>query len=149
MQMPTYAGVTAYDPNRDVFWFLGAYSFPPLYRYDPAGNGQWTEHGAAAVPIDIDGGGVVDPVHDLFIYVDARGSGKMFAFDLKNPDATSVELVCGGTTYAASAEIPAGTCDIRASFADGPMTPAGRVTIAAGGTSTVQCIASFQRCKAK
>lgn len=47
-------------------------------------------------PIDIDGAAIVDPVRDLLLYVDPRGSQKLFAFDLKDPDATSVELGMSG-----------------------------------------------------
>ena len=98
---PLTGALSAYDEKRDVFWFLGTYNVPPLRKYDPNGNGgkgAWSEHGEPAQPLDIDGAAIVDPQRDLLLHIDARGSNKLFAFDLANPDQKAVELAVSGDT---------------------------------------------------
>ena len=96
---PVTGAVSAYDSKRDVFWFLGAYYYPPLRRFDPnadGGQGAWTTHGEPVTPLEIDGGAVHDPVRDVLLYMDPLGSQKLYGFDLTAPDATSVELATTG-----------------------------------------------------
>ncbi|MEZ4223257.1 MAG: MYXO-CTERM sorting domain-containing protein [Polyangiaceae bacterium] len=94
---PATGALSAYDPKRDVFWYLSAYGASPLRKYDLK-VGAWSEHGSAADYVDIDGNAIYDPVHDLFLYVDARGSHELYAFDLANPSADGVKLATSGDT---------------------------------------------------
>jgi len=92
---PVTGAQSAYDGTRDVFWFLGAYSYPPLRRYDPNAD-AWTVHGDVVQPIEIDGAALHDPVHDAFLYLDPLGSQDLYAFDLADPDAPSIALAVEG-----------------------------------------------------
>jgi serine/threonine protein kinase len=62
-------------------------------------------------------------------------------------EASSVVLTCAGATYPPGT-VPAGTCDVTATFAEGPV-PAGQVTVPEGGRVTLTCLAAFQRCRAR
>jgi serine/threonine protein kinase len=64
-------------------------------------------------------------------------------------DATRVELVCGGAKYAPGSPVPAGSCTILAAFGTAAPAPAGTVSVPAGGSVSLSCSASFQRCRAK
>jgi hypothetical protein len=89
-----YAGVTGYDPARDAFWLLSAYT-RVFSRYDPVTD-AWTEYGAVDNSFEIDGAGVVDPVRDLFLFLDSRGSGKLYAIALEQPTSNLIELATEG-----------------------------------------------------
>ncbi len=64
-------------------------------------------------------------------------------------DATAVTLRCGGASYTPGSSVPAGACTIVATFGTAPATPAGTITVPAGGVVTLSCSSSFQRCRAK
>jgi hypothetical protein len=100
-----YEGATsAYDPNRDAFWVLPAYG-QRFAKYEPAANGgagKWTMYSQATITID--GASAVDPVHDLFVTVDARGTQRVIVRDLKNPGAAPVTVTTSGATAPQSSE---------------------------------------------
>lgn len=89
----TGTGATsAYDPNRDVFWYLPAYDVA-FAKYDPNANGgagQWTDY--VNFGIEIDGNAAIDPVRDLYVVVEGRSSNRTFALDLKNPNLPGIPL---------------------------------------------------------
>lgn len=89
-----YSGATGYDPTRDVFWLLSAYT-RVFSKYDP-GADVWSEYGAVDNSFEIDGAGVVDPVRDLFLFLDSRGSGKLYAIPLSDPTSDLIELATEG-----------------------------------------------------
>lgn len=92
-----YGGTTAYDAARGAFWLLSGYAHT-LSSWDPALD-AWTEHGAP-MPAnnEIDGAGVVDPVRDLYLFIDARGSGVLYAMPLAGPYDEWIELDATGDT---------------------------------------------------
>ena len=88
-----YGGTSAYDAKRDLFWLLSAYAHT-FASYDPTAD-EWADHGSPGNN-EIDGAGVIDPERDLYIFIDARGSGDMFAIPLDTPDADFVQLNVAG-----------------------------------------------------
>src|SRR5262249_39820882 len=93
----TLQGATsAYDPNRDVFWVLPAYD-QKFAKFDPdanGGSGAWTQY--STVSIEIDAASAIDPVHDLFVTVDGRGTHRVVVHDLTNPSAAPVTVTTTG-----------------------------------------------------
>jgi trimeric autotransporter adhesin len=93
----TLQGATsAYDAKRDVFWVLGAYD-QKFAKFDPdanGGTGAWTQYNN--VNIEIDAASAIDPVRDLFVTVDGRGSHRVRVLDLANPTAASVNVTTSG-----------------------------------------------------
>jgi len=59
-----------------------------------SGSGSWTEYGR--YNIDIDAVSAVDPVRDLFVTVDGRGTKTVRVKDLKNPTASAVTVKTAG-----------------------------------------------------
>lgn len=97
---------SAYDPNRDVFWVLPAYS-SRFMQYDPNANnggGQWTPH--SVFDIDIDAMSAIDPVRDIFVTLDSRGTQSVIVHDLKNPSARGVFVTTIGDKALESAQKP-------------------------------------------
>jgi hypothetical protein len=87
---------SAYDAKRDVFWVLGAYD-QKFAKFDPdanGGTGAWTQYNN--VNIEIDAVSAIDPVRDLFVTVDGRGSHRVRVLDLANPTAASVNVTTSG-----------------------------------------------------
>lgn len=92
-----YGGTTAYDGQRGLFWLLSGYAHT-LSSYDPALD-EWNELGAPnPANNEIDGAGVVDPVRDLYVYIDARGTGIVYAMPLAGPYDAWIELQTTGDT---------------------------------------------------
>jgi|GEM_PF-5291945 len=85
-----YAGATGYDEKRDVFWLLSAYT-RGFSKYDP-NTDAWSEYGTVDTPFEIDGAGLVDPERDLFLFLDSRGTGRLYAIPLADPSGGLVEL---------------------------------------------------------
>ncbi len=90
-----YDAPGAYDPTRDIFWQMYGYVYH-FASYDPSRD-EWTDHGSPGV-WEIDGAGKVDPVRDLFVFIDSRGTGRMFAIPLSAPTTPMVELTTTGDT---------------------------------------------------
>jgi len=90
-----YGGTTGYDAARDLFWLLSPYGLT-FSSYDPTED-TWQEYGTAG-SLEIDGAGVVDPVRDLYLFVDARGSGRVYAIPLTAPTSGLIELATSGDT---------------------------------------------------
>jgi MYXO-CTERM domain-containing protein len=88
-----YGGTSAYDAERDLFWLLSAY-IHSFASYDPVAD-EWTDYGSPG-GIEIDGAGVIDPVLDVYLFVDSRGSGGLYAIPLAAPDSDFVELSVEG-----------------------------------------------------
>jgi hypothetical protein len=89
---------TAYDPNRDVFWFLGPFN-NYFDSYDPnasSGAGAWTQY--QQFNIEIDAVADIDPTRDIFVVVEGRVKHVIYAFDLKNPTQPPVTLNTTGDT---------------------------------------------------
>lgn len=92
---PVTGATSAYDAARDVFWFLPTYS-QAFSQYDPNAD-QWHEFGDAQV-LEIDGAGVVDPIRDLYLFLDARGTERLYAIPLDAPNSGLIELSTTGNT---------------------------------------------------
>jgi len=76
---------SAYDPNRDVFWFLAPYR-NWFSKYDPNadnGAGAWTSF--QNYHVEIDAVAAIDPVRDLYVAIEGRETHRVIVFDLKNP----------------------------------------------------------------
>jgi hypothetical protein len=89
---------TAYDPNRDVFWFLGPFN-NYFDSYDPnanGGSGAWTQY--QQFNIEIDAVADIDPTRDLYVVVEGRVSHSLYVFDLKNPSQPPVKVQTSGDT---------------------------------------------------
>jgi hypothetical protein len=69
--------------------------------YDPVAD-EWTDYGSPG-GIEIDGAGVIDPERDLYLFIDARGSGGLFAIPLDASDSDFVELSVAGDVEIQSA----------------------------------------------
>jgi MYXO-CTERM domain-containing protein len=95
-----YDAPGVYDASRDLFWQLYGYVYQ-LDSYDPDLD-QWTHHGSPGT-WDIDGAGRVDPVRDLFLFIDSRGTGDLYAIRLAAPTEDMVELTVAGDTEIQSA----------------------------------------------
>jgi hypothetical protein len=96
---PSSGGMTgassAYDPNRDVFWLLPAWNgtYEDFAKYNPnanSGAGQWTLYNEYI--ISIDAVSAVDPINDLFVTIDSRGTQTIRVMDLANPSADYVTV---------------------------------------------------------
>ncbi len=61
-------------------------------------------------------------------------------------DADSILLVGAGGRFPPG-EVPAGTYSVEAAFGGGALAPAGKVTVTAGQSVTIKCVADFARCK--
>jgi hypothetical protein len=92
-----YGGTTAYDALRDRYWLLSGYVHT-LSSYDPTED-HWREHGAP-YPGDneIDGAGAIDPLRDLYLFIDASGDGQVYALPLAGPFDVWVPLTTSGDT---------------------------------------------------
>jgi MYXO-CTERM domain-containing protein len=88
-----YAGTTAYDAMRDVFWLLPAQT-SAFSRYDPRAD-RWEEIGERLV-FSNDGSGAIDPDRDLYVFVDGRGSGEVYGIPLDAPDSGLIPLTTSG-----------------------------------------------------
>jgi MYXO-CTERM domain-containing protein len=90
---------------RDVYWLLSGYVHT-FSSYDPDAD-AWTEHGTPNPGNNgIDGAGVVDPVRDLYIYVDALETGNLYAMPLAGPyDAWTELTVTGDLEIQSSAKL--------------------------------------------
>ncbi len=89
---------SAYDPNRDVFWFLAPFN-NYFAKYDPnanSGAGAWTQE--QQFNIEIDGVADIDPTRDLYAVVEGRVKHVIYVFDLKNPTAPPVTINTAGDT---------------------------------------------------
>jgi hypothetical protein len=87
---------SAYDPNRDVFWFLAPFN-NYFAQYDPNANGgagNWTLE--QQFNIEIDGVAAVDPVHDLYVVLEGRVTHSLIVFDLKHPASPPVTAKLAG-----------------------------------------------------
>jgi hypothetical protein len=85
-----------------VFYWVGAY-YQRWAQYDPDGdngNGLWTEYDLFNVEIDMVA--AVDPVRDLLVLVDGRGTHQVFVANLTDPAAgfLTVSVVNGATPLA-------------------------------------------------
>lgn len=97
-----YGGTTAYDASRDLYWLLSGYVHT-FSSYDPNAD-AWSEHGTPNPGNNgIDGAGVVDPVRDLYIYVDALETGRLYAMPLAGPFDVWTELSATGDMEVQSA----------------------------------------------
>ena len=96
-----YGGTSAYDAERDLFWLFSAYSHS-FASYDPVAD-AWTDYGSPGNN-EIDGAGAIDPERDLYLFIDARGSGNLFAIPLDAPDSDFVQLSVEGDTEIQSAD---------------------------------------------
>jgi hypothetical protein len=96
-----YGGTSAYDAERDLFWLLSAYAHS-FASYDAVAD-TWTDHGSPG-NVEIDGAAVVDPERDLYLFIDARGTGNLYAISLDAPDSDFVELNVAGDTEIQSAD---------------------------------------------
>ncbi len=89
-------GSSCYDSNRDVFWIMGPYSTKNFAKFNPnAANNDGTVGSYTNYPgdhVDIDTAAACDPVHDIYAYSEFRVTGKVYARDLKNPNAPRVTL---------------------------------------------------------
>jgi hypothetical protein len=86
---------TAFDPSRGssgIFWYVGSFGIR-FASYDPALD-RWSEY--SQIAIDIDTQSAIDPVRDLLVVLDARGSNSVLAFDLTQPNAQPVSLTLQG-----------------------------------------------------
>jgi hypothetical protein len=97
----SYDAPGAYDAGRDVFWQLYGYVYH-LAAYDPNLD-AWTDYGSPGT-WNIDGAGRVDPVRDLFVFLDARGTAKLYAIPLAAPRTPLIELHTSGDTEIQSAD---------------------------------------------
>jgi hypothetical protein len=95
-----YDAPGAYDASRDVFWQMYGYVYR-LAAYDPNLD-EWHDYGSPGT-WDIDGAGKVDPVRDLLVFIDARGTGKVYGISLASPSSPMVELTTTGDTEIQSA----------------------------------------------
>ncbi len=89
---------SAYDPTRDIFWFLGPFN-NWFASYDPDANngaGAWTNY--QQYNIEIDAVAAVDPVHDLYVAVEGRVTHQVIVFNLKKPTAPPVVVNTAGDT---------------------------------------------------
>jgi hypothetical protein len=64
-------------------------------------------------------------------------------------DATTVRLMSGSSALPPGGSVPAGSYEVKASFAGGPLEAAGTVTVVAGETVTLSCRAGLKRCTAR
>jgi MYXO-CTERM domain-containing protein len=95
-----YGGTSAYDAERDLFWLLSAYAHS-FASYDPVAD-AWTDYGSPG-NVEIDGAGAIDPERDLYLFIDALGSGNVYAIPLDAPDSDFVELSVEGDVEIQSA----------------------------------------------
>jgi len=87
---------SAYDPKRDVFWFLGPFN-NWFSSYDPNANGgagAWTNH--QRYNIEIDAVAAIDPERDLYVVVEGRVTKQVIVFDLKRPGDRPVVVQTSG-----------------------------------------------------
>jgi len=96
-----YGGTSAYDAERDLFWLLSAYAHS-FASYDAVAD-AWTDYGSPG-NVEIDGAAVIDPERDLYLFIDARGTGNLYAISLEAPDSDFVELNVAGDTEVQSAD---------------------------------------------
>jgi uncharacterized protein (TIGR03382 family) len=94
MPNPFTGASSAYDPGRDVFWLLPAYN-GWFSQYDPNGD-SWTTY--AQYNLSIDAVSAVDPVRDLFVTVDGRGTQTIIVHDLADPMAGGVTVQVEGSS---------------------------------------------------
>lgn len=83
---------SAYDPNRDIFWFLGPFN-NYFASYDPNAD-AWKQY--QQYYIEIDGVAAIDPTRDLYVVVEGRVKHQIFVFDLKQPGAPPVAIKTTG-----------------------------------------------------
>ena len=85
---------SAYDPGRDVFWVIPAYNQNRL-QYDPTSD-AWTEY--SPYNIEIDAASAVDPVHDLLVTIDGRGTQSVIVHDLGDFEAQGITVPLNGSS---------------------------------------------------
>lgn len=89
---------SAYDSNRDVFWFLAPFN-NYFSMYDPnanSGEGSWTLQ--QQYNIEIDAVAAIDPTRDLYVVIEGRVTHQVIVFDLKRPTAAPVVVRTSGDT---------------------------------------------------
>lgn len=90
-------GISAYDPNRGVFWMYPGYN-APLGMYDPnanSGAGKWTMYNPYNA--DIGAMSAIDPGRDLMVWVDGASHHQLVVFDLKDPNNPATVTFAGDT----------------------------------------------------
>lgn len=85
---------SAYDPTRQMFWLLPAYN-GHFSAYDPVAD-AWSVY--ETYNISIDAVSAVDPVRDLFVTVDGRGTQTVIVHDLADPSAGGVTVNLRGSS---------------------------------------------------
>jgi hypothetical protein len=92
----TWSGSSsAYDPNRDVFWMMPTFD-ERFTRYSIVDN-AWTEYGNPFY-VEIDAVAAIDPIRDIYVFVEGYSTKQVYAIDLKDPGGGAIPLNTVGDT---------------------------------------------------
>lgn len=110
----TFAGAegacSAYDPNRDVFWYTGDSRGKYFSKYDPnanSGAGQWTEYYDDYLDTGCEA--AIDPTRDIYLMINGNNQERgtfIAVHDLKNPQNAPITIATSGDLTAQGAGGP-------------------------------------------